>query len=137
MPTWFLILACILIWGIAAFLMKIAGRNLDAYTATVFTLPGYLIVTALIASKANCSFSRHHWLVMAVGALYVLGNLAFYRLCETVEISRLAPITAIYVAIPVILGCVVLREPITGQKILGILFAMVALYLLSASAKPA
>jgi uncharacterized membrane protein len=119
-------------WGVAVFLMKIAGQGLGAYTSLIFTLPGYLIVMALVAGKADYSLSWRHGIPVLVGALYTIGNIAFYKLCETWEVSRMAPASALYVAIPVILGWIALREPVSMQRIAGLVFAALALYCLTA-----
>lgn len=111
------------------------GQNLGPYTSLVFSLPGYIAVIAFIASKANYSLSKNHWVAMAVGVLYMISNLSYYKLCETVDVSKLAPVTAMYVVIPVILGWVLLKEPVTIQKIVGIILAGAALCLLTAHEK--
>lgn len=136
MQTWFFLAACVVAWGLAGFLMKIAGKNIGPYTSIIFGLPGYL-VSLLVAQKADYHFTKWHLVPMCVAALYVVGNFAFYKLCETTDISRLAPATSLYLAIPVLLGWFVLREPITAQRVVGVVLAGVALYLLSAPEKSA
>jgi uncharacterized membrane protein len=122
-------------WGLAIFLMKVAGQNLSPYTAAVFSMPGYLLVTAFVATKANYNLSKAHGVAVIVGALYMLGNMAFYKLCETTDVSRLAPATSLNVALPILLGWLLLHEQLTTQKIIGIVLAGVALYLLTAPEK--
>jgi len=127
-----LLMACTTAWGLAVFLMKIAGQGVGPYTSAVFALPGYLIITSFVFGRADYHISRPHWAAMGVGALYVLGNMAYYKLAASVDVSRLAPVTAMYVLIPVVLGWLFLREPITTQRIIGILLAVGALYFLPA-----
>lgn len=127
-----LLTVCIVTWGMAMFLMKIAGQMLGPYTALLFTLPGYLLIIPFAAGRANFNLSARHALPVVIGMLYTIGNIAYYRLCETQDVSRIAPATALYVAITVILGWVLLREDISMQRVLGIVFAGLALYLLSA-----
>ena len=130
-----LLSACIVTWGLGVFLMKVAGTGLGAYTSLVFSLPGYVAVMALVAGKAEYTLTRRHWIPVVVGALYTFGNLAYYKLCETQDISRLAPATALYVLVPVVLGWIVLREPVSLQRLLGLVFAGLALFLLMAPEK--
>ena len=132
MQTWLLLSACIMAWGLAVFLMKVAGEHVGPYTAVVCNLFGYLIIIALVARKADYHLTWGHLVGVLVGALYVLGNMAYYKLSETVEVSRLAPVTALYVAIPIILGWLLLRESVSPQRVIGIAMAAISLYLLMA-----
>jgi drug/metabolite transporter (DMT)-like permease len=133
--TWLLFSGCIVAWGVAVFLMKVAGSSVGPYTAVVFSLPGYILAAAFVMTKADYTPSKWHWIPPVVGALYVLGNLAFYELCKTVDISRLGPATSLYVAIPIMLGWVLLREPVTAQRVIGIVLAGAALYFLTTPEK--
>ena len=135
MHTWLLYAACIGAWGLAAFLMKIAGQRLGPYTAAIFALPGYLFIGAFVAHKADYRLTLGHGAAVTIGALYMLGNMAFYKLCETTELTRLAPATALNLAIPVLLGWLLLREEFSPRKVVGVILAGAALYLLTATGK--
>jgi drug/metabolite transporter (DMT)-like permease len=133
--TWLLFSGCIVAWGVAIFLMKLAGSAIGPYTSIVFTLPGSILAAAFVMPKADYTPSKWHWIPPTVGVLYVVGNLAFYKLCATTDISRLGPATSLYVAIPIVLGWMVLREPVTMQRVIGIVLAAAALYFLTAPEK--
>lgn len=132
MQTILLLAACMMAWGLAVFLMKVAGQKLGPYTSAVFALPGYLAVGLLAAGRAEYHLSPRHAAAFAVGALYMVGNMAFFKLCETGDVSRLVPITSVYVIIPVALGWLLLHEPVTVRRAIGLLLAALALYLLTA-----
>jgi transporter family protein len=124
---------CILMWGMAIFTMKLAGQGLDPMTLAVFNAAGQLIIGILLFSRANIGIGKYHLMGIAVGVLFVLGNMAFYKLSQTSQVSTLAPMTALHIAVPIVLGIVLLGEPVSVRKGIGVLFALVALYLLSNS----
>ena len=124
---------CILMWGMAIFTMKLAGQGLDPMTLAVFNAAGELILGVILFSRASIGFSKHHMMGIAVGVLFVLGNMAFYKLSQTAQVSTLAPLTALHIAVPIFLGIVLLGEPVTVRKGIGVLFALLAIYFLSSS----
>ena len=124
---------CILMWGMAIFTMKLAGQGLDPMTLAVFNAAGQLILGVILFSRASIGLSKHHMMGIAVGVLFVLGNMAFYKLSQTAQVSTLAPLTALHIAVPILLGIVLLGEPVTVRKGIGVLFALLAIYFLSSS----
>ena len=48
MQTWLLFSGCIVAWGVAIFLMKVAGSAVSPHTAIVFSLPGYILAAAFV-----------------------------------------------------------------------------------------
>ena len=129
--------ACMLMWGMATFTMNVAGRHLDPMTIAAFNMFGYLAVGAFLFPYASWSFTKYHAMGIAIGAMFVLGNMAFYKLSQTGQVSTLVPLTALYVALPVVLGILALGEALTLRKVLGVLLAIGAIYLLSAAEEPA
>jgi drug/metabolite transporter (DMT)-like permease len=126
-----LLIGCMASYGLAAFLMKIAGKRLSPYTCAVFALPGYVLVALLIASRADYRVTWSHGLLLAIGVLYMLGNMAFYKLCQTQDVSLLAPLTNVNVVIPILLGWGLLGEELTLHRVLGIALAVAAVLLLN------
>lgn len=133
MQAGFYLASCLLMWGLATYAMKVAGQRLDPFTTVVFNVIGYALTLVFILPQARLSLSLTHVLAAGIGILFVIGNLAFYKLSQTQHVSVLAPITGLYIVIPVVLGFVVLHEPLTWRKAVGILLAMSAIYLLSSS----
>lgn len=131
MQNTMLLIGCMAAWGLAVFLMKIAGQKLGPYTCSVFALPGYLLVGLLISSRADYHISMHHGLAVAIGALYMAGNMAFYKLCQTQDVTALAPLTSVYIILPIVMGWMLLGEPISVRRILGIALAVAAVVLLN------
>ncbi len=125
------VVTCLLMWGLATFGMKIVGERLSPMTTVGFNTFGYLVVSIFLVPRMSFGTTRYHILAIAIGTMFVLGNLAFYKLSQTTQVSLLAPLTALYVAIPVLLGILVLGEPMSLRKGMGILLAAGAIYLLT------
>ena len=124
---------CLTFWGLATFVMKLAGSRLDPITTVVCNAIGYLLIGLVLAPKASLAITPAHMLGIGISLLFMLGNLFFYKLAQTEHLTVIAPITALYVTIPILLGFLVLREPLSLRKCLGILLALAAIYLLSSS----
>lgn len=134
-----LVLISLVCWGLAVFLPKIAGRDLSPAGVVFSNALGYLVMMPLIWTKLeprDLQLKGDHLWGISIGVLFVTGNLAYYRLLQTGEVSRYAPLTALYVAIPVLLGALLLREKLSLAQVAGIVLALAAGYLLSIE-KPA
>lgn len=125
------LVGCLLMWGLATFAMKLAGTRLDPLTIVVCNVAGYLAMGLILLPQAQLAATPSHALAASIGLLFVMGNLAFYKLSQTAQVSVLAPLTSLYIVIPIVLGIAVLGEPLTRRKAAGILLAIVAIYLLS------
>ncbi|MDA0840105.1 MAG: EamA family transporter [Planctomycetota bacterium] len=130
----FLFAVCFFGWGFAIFIMTIVGKALDQKTIIVCNLIGYLIANIYFVPRAKLAWTMNHGLATLVGILFVLSNLAYYKLCESgAQASVLAPLSGLYVIVPVILGILFLNEEPTIQKMGGVVLAIGAIYLLSSS----
>jgi uncharacterized membrane protein len=132
--TWVYFALAVLGWGLGVFLMKIATQHITPWTAVVFNLPGYLMVGLLLVPKVDWSafsWNMGHTVAIAVGACYVIANWGFYHVVETGAVSTLTPMTGLFMAVPVILGALVLGERPTAMQYCGIVLAIVAIVLLA------
>jgi len=129
-----LVIIAIFCWGLAMFLPKVAGQNLSPAGVVVCNAIGYLglmpFVVRLIEPRDLQLRTDHLWGIL-IGMLYIGGNLAYYRLLVTGAVSRYGPLTALYVALPVLLGTILLRERLSPQQWAGVAMALAAGYLLS------
>jgi len=125
---------CFFGWGLAILLMTIIGKKLPHSTTLICNLIGYLLVNVFILHKAKLGLTLHHGMAVFVGVLFVASNLAYYKLSEMGgQASVLGPLTGLYVLVPVVLGPVFLQEKLTPRAWVGVVFAVVAIYLLSTS----
>lgn len=123
----------LLTYGIAAFLLKIVGNRLDASSGALAIVVGYAIAGTLfgVIGGGRLGTTWPYGVAAIVGAFYIIGNWAFLRLARHEDISVLAPLTGLSIALPVILGFLLLNEAVTVRKLIGIAFAFIALVLLS------
>lgn len=134
--AWFWLLLAMLGWGTGVFLMKLATRGIDPLTAVAFNLPGYLIVGLWVLPWVKPGFSRYHLAAVAVGAVYIIGNFAFYKVVKTQPISILAPLSSLYMVVPLVAGILLLAERPTRLQWGGIALAAVAIVMLTWPSKP-
>ncbi len=133
MTTWIYLAMAILGWGFGLFLMKIATKYIDNWTAVVFNLPGYLMIGLLLVPKVKWSgfvWNTGHTVAVIVGACYVIANWGFYRAAENANISILTPMSTVFMVIPIVLGTLFLHERPTTIQYVGMLLAFIALILL-------
>lgn len=132
--TWAYFALAISGWGVGLFLMKIATRYVDNWTAVVFNLPGYLLVGLLLVPKVKWSgftWTPGHTVAIVVGGCYVIANWGFYRVAESAAISTLSPMTAVHMVFPVLLGAFFLGERPTALQYCGMVLAIAAMAMLA------
>src|SRR6185312_7969775 len=113
--TWLYILACIAAWGAAAVLMKVTATHVGPFTSVVGNMLGSVIIATTILSRAQLALTWPTAAAVLVGMLFPLGNFAFYRLTQPGDVSRYAPVTALYVIVPIVCGVWLLGETLTGR----------------------
>ncbi len=143
MPRWlFWSLATILLWGAWGLVSKVASGGVDAYTNqllyTVGLLPLLLFVALGLRRETPAVSATPHrragviW-AFVTGILGGVGNLAFFQALVTGgKASIVAPVTALFPMVTVLLAVLFLHERIGRAQWLGLLLAFVAMYLLSA-----
>ena len=112
---------------------ELVGSRLDPVTIVVCNTVGYLVMGLALLPRAALAPTPTHALGAAIGILFVLGNMAFYKLSQTTQLSVLAPVTGLYILLPVVLGFTFLGESVTPRKCVGIALALIAMYLLSSA----
>ena len=120
-------------WGAATFLLKLVGVRMDNSSGALAIVVGYAIAGVAFGTLGGgrLGLSWAHAGAALIGALYIIGNWAFLRLAATEDVSKIAPLANLSVAIPIILGIILLGEPLTVKKLVGIAFALAAVVLLS------
>ena len=142
MPRWLVwSLATILLWGTWGLVSKIASDGVDAYTNQLLYTAGLvplLVFVAWTVSKERtegltpAKKRSGIWWAFFTGILGGVGNLAFFQALVTGgKASIVAPVTALFPMVTVVLAVIFLRERIGRTQWLGLLLAFVAIYLLS------
>ncbi len=127
-------LAAVLMWGLWGLTSKLAVRHIDPRSAVVYKSVGIVVVTLLVlawvgfapaTSRPGVSWAFASGLFSAAGGVLLL--LALRRGAA----SAVFPLSALYPAVVVVLAAVVLREPVTLQRAMGVVLAVAAGMLLT------
>jgi transporter family protein len=133
-----------LIWTLVALvgytfvppLMNIATREIPT-TVVTFATASLLAGTALSLSLVGREpivgplTSSHGWYVLAAGVFLTISVLSFFQALSIGPVSIVTPIFGLFLVTSSVIGVVLLDEPMTLQRALGILLAMLAIVLLS------
>lgn len=131
----------IALWGAWGLVSKLASECVDTWTNqllyTVGLLPVILLVwkSPRLASdrKGTAAYRQGLSWAFLTGILGGLGNIAFFQSLVTGgKVSIVAPVTALFPVVTVLLATTLLRERLGRAQIAGLLLAFAAIYLLSA-----
>jgi bacterial/archaeal transporter family protein len=141
-PTWLLwSLATIVLWGVWGLVSKIASNGVDVYVNQLLYTVGLAPLMIFVAwtvwkhSPRESPEARRKGVFWAflTGILGGLGNLAFFQaLVKGGEASIVAPATALFPMVTVLLAVLFLKERLGRTQWGGLALAFVAIYLLSA-----
>ena len=128
-------IAAMVLWGVWAFLAKIAANyaqpgDLLAYEAIGHVI-GVAIVVVASTSVSNAFQLQHRAMGLLTGVAGALAMLPFLYALRHGSASLVVPMTAIYPAVTVTLSLIFLKEPLDGRAAAGFLFAVIAALLLS------
>jgi len=135
--TLFLAFIALLGWGGGSFIAKLGTNRIGATSSIFWDMVGYTIVAAayafIVYSPAALLAGDKVGIVYALlsGATGAVAGVAFFILLAQKDASSVVPLTAIYPALTAILAFLFLKESLTWTKVLGIVFATLAVYLLS------
>jgi len=122
----------ILFWGFWGFFSKMVGDKLDWGSIFIlFGLSSFLIAAFSSPQSFSILLNKMSWIALLAGISGGLGFLFFYQALEKGPASLVIPISSLYVLVAAVLAFFFLKEPLTLRKALGILFAVVAIILLS------
>ena len=130
-----------MLWGTWGLVSKIASAGVDAYvnqllyTAGLAPLMIFVAWTVHSGSAAERRDGRAAGVFWAflTGILGGVGNIAFFQaLVKGGKASVVAPVTALFPMVTVLLALMFLRERLGRVQWVGLALAFVAIYLLSA-----
>lgn len=137
MPRWLaLSLLTILLWGAWGALSKLVSDHIDANTSQVFFSLGLLPLIFIMwwsprVRGRNHSGAGKTWAFLT-GILGGTGNIAFFHaLVMGGKASIVTPVTALFPLVTVILAVTFLHEKIGNLQKIGLVLALIAIYLLS------
>ncbi len=123
-------------WGVGSLIAKMAADRIGTKSIfwdilgqipaiVLFVLLRYRLRPLFMVDKTGAA------LAVLAGGIGAIGGIAFYFLLSRSQASTAVPLTALYPALTAILAFIILHESVTPAKVLGILFSLVAIYLLS------
>lgn len=136
LPLWLWYSAITLIaWGIVGLLQKLSTTYISAESSLIWLVVGFLLIEPIFyPGKTVFDYSGWNlaWALMS-GLLNALGAWAlFAALKNGGKASIVAPLTALYPVVVIVLVPFVLHESITRLQLAGIVCALTAVTLLSA-----
>jgi len=133
-------LLSLLMFGLWGVVIKYATGRLDAVSISFFNTVSSLLVIAVIFgyfwfSKTQLSLTREGiYIAIFAGVIAILAVLFEAMAYKLGDLAIIGPFIAVGVAvITVLAGVVLFKEAITAKAVIGIIFALVSIYLLSSS----
>jgi len=135
MPQWVILsFISLALWGVWGLFAKLAAKNLSPQSLMVFSGIGGLVITFVVLASLNFRPGVHAKgvaLALLAGLVGSLGTIPFLYAISKGKASIVVPMTALYPLVTIILSALILREAITLNQGLGILFALIAIILFS------
>ena len=132
-PLWLLYtLIALVLYSLWAFFPKMASLHLPAKEALLFQMIGIMSVgvIVLLSSKTKLQFNVPGLIYSLLGGVAgIVGTLFFLKALAIGKTYVIIVMTALYPLLAIVLAYIVLREPLTAKNALGIVFAMIAIYL--------
>ena len=124
-------LLALFFWGLWGFLTKLSAEEVPWQTTMILFGVCTLVIGA-IAGPSKPQLDTFHFIALAAGIAGGVGFLYFFVALTKGPASIVIPLTSLYVAVASALAVILLSEPLTIKKILGILSAILAMVLLAA-----
>ncbi|MDX2447826.1 MAG: EamA family transporter [Desulfobacterales bacterium] len=121
-------------WGLWSFIPKITTRYIDPKSAVIYEVIGGIFLSLVVLYFLNFRLETHPkgiLLAVTAGLVGFVGALCFLFAVSKGPVSIIAPLSALYPILSVILAMVFLNEAVTVKQGIGILFAVVAVILVS------
>jgi transporter family protein len=135
LPAWFWLAAVVLIsWGVVGLFQKLSTNYISAESALVWLVVGYFLLLPWLYPREHVLSYRMKFLLYLVlsASLNTLGAWALLAAMKAGgRASVVVPLTALYPLVVVLLAPVVLKERITRLEGVGVVCALIAVFLLS------
>jgi len=109
-------------------------QNISFETCLFYQGIAAAIVGATVVFWVDFGFTLNHFFAILNGISFTLADLSYYMLSRSgMSVSTLGPLSSLYVCVPVVLGIALLHEEVTSTKMIGLMSAIAAVYLLSSA----
>jgi len=126
----------VLLVGVASFIEKPAGRGFGAFQLNALIRAGSLAAAAVALVFAHGhAFPATSYLLagLGIGLITGAGSMLYCFGLNYLPVSLVVTLSNLYIVITIVLGILVLREPITVLKIAGLICTMAGVLLLGHS----
>jgi len=125
------------IWGVVPLIEKLGLVRSDP-TVGVFARSFGVVVGVVVFGilwspwKAVFSLSVRSFVLLALGGFLAsfVGQLAFYHALKTGHLSQITPVSGSYPLVAALLGWVLLHEPVTTARVVGVMLIVLGVLLL-------
>lgn len=136
MPAWLAYtLVTVVLWGVWGFESKIlVGRTSPCMGQVLFTVGLAVPAAYVLASPRRFAGSRKRLgfgFAFLTGLLGGVGNLLFFAALAKGDASVIVPLTSLSPLVTVLVGVLALKEKLGPSQYVGLVLALVAIYLLS------
>lgn len=125
------------LWGVVPVMEKIALRGASPASGIIIRSLGVLVGLAVFSSFGSpwAALRTLRWpailLLAGAGVLAsFIGQLVFYHALKSGAVSQVTPVAGAYPLVAALLGWVVLREPITVARMIGVALIIAGVWLL-------
>ncbi len=136
MPRWvFLTMMTTLLWGVWGFEAKLVVDRTTPYAAQA------MFTVGMLALGAGVLFSRHRYkgenrakgifYAVLTGILGGTGNVFFLIALRDGKASIIVPLSSLSPVVTVLVGVTLMHEKVNRYQVIGLVLAMVAIFLLS------
>jgi len=134
--TFLIVSGTFIAWGSGLFIAKLAANRIGGQGVfwDILGCAPIIIIYSLIVFKFKNLIQADKFgicLAFLAGAIGSFGGIGLYFLLTRTEATTIAPLTALYPALTVVLAFIFLHESATPTKIIGIILSLIAIYLLS------
>lgn len=127
-------LLSLFLYGLWGFLSKFATNYIDPKTTLIYDIAGSILVAIVLLFTPNFRLQgdvRGISYAVFIGIASAIATLCFLIAVSKSSTAIVLGITSLYPVVTILLGFVILKEPISWRQGIGILLAIGALMLLS------
>jgi len=118
-------------WGLFS---KLSVDYIDFKSALIYQTIGVIVVAMIGLGMVDfkpATASKGIWFAVLTGLAYALGCLFYFIAASKGKIITVVTLTAFYPSVTILLSCVLFNETISVKKIIGMLFAIVAIFMIT------
>ncbi|MCX9013709.1 MAG: EamA family transporter [Candidatus Methanoperedens sp.] len=130
--------ACVFLYGIMQFFIKLSSVNGNPIVSSVFFVAAQfaaqLVLGAYFISKNGLDIDNVNIKYAAVGGIIAgIATILFFLAVQQAPISKVVPIVNLNVLVGVMLGVLLLNETMNLRIAAGVVFAIMSIYMLTNS----